>query len=328
MSRTYKTTGINLKGVPLGEYDRLLTLLTPEYGIIRVVAPGARKHQSKLGARSGVFVVNELLIVKGKSLDKIIQAETVESYPKLGQDLSKLTVSQYLAELVLYQALSDQPQVELFERLRFYLAQLEQSASAASLFYLVHGIFHLLAMAGLEPQVYDCCLTQTPIEPEFDASDWQVGFSSAAGGVVSLDALERLEAQQHQQVRAAIPSSSRSAAAPSAAPPVGEATGRYRAIAHRQPLAEVNRRIGARELQILQTVAQVEQPVISVPALEEARSQSSQSVSQSVYQIQADWLSVERVLRHYAQYHFERPIRSAALIESCFAPILSTSSSS
>jgi DNA repair protein RecO (recombination protein O) len=31
------------------------------------------------------------------------------------------------------------------------------------------------------------------------------------------------------------------------------------------------------------------------------------------------WLSVEQILRQYAQYHFGRPIRSAALIDSYFA---------
>jgi len=45
-------------------------------------------------------VVNELLI-KGRSLDKITQAESLESYPRLRQDLLKLAASQYLAEMVL-----------------------------------------------------------------------------------------------------------------------------------------------------------------------------------------------------------------------------------
>ncbi|MEO0353157.1 MAG: DNA repair protein RecO, partial [Cyanobacteria bacterium P01_A01_bin.15] len=31
------------------------------------------------------------------------------------------------------------------------------------------------------------------------------------------------------------------------------------------------------------------------------------------------WRRVERLLRNYAQFHFDRPIRSAVLIDSCFA---------
>ncbi|MGB3205538.1 MAG: DNA repair protein RecO, partial [Crinalium sp.] len=125
MSRTYKVTGINLKGMPLGEADRLLTILTKELGLIRVVAPGARKHNSKLGGRSGLFVVNELLIAKGRSLDKITQAETVESYPGLSKDLGKLAASQYLAEIVVSQALSEQPQAELYAVLNEHLRRIE-----------------------------------------------------------------------------------------------------------------------------------------------------------------------------------------------------------
>ena len=106
MSRTYKATGINLKSMPLGETDRLVTILTRELGLIRVVAPGARKQNSKLGGRMGLFVVNELLVSKGRSLDKITQAETLESYPGLSKNLSKLAASQYLAEVVLCYALS------------------------------------------------------------------------------------------------------------------------------------------------------------------------------------------------------------------------------
>ncbi|WP_448561093.1 DNA repair protein RecO, partial [Trichothermofontia sp.] len=208
MSRTYTATGINLKSMPLGEYDRLLTVLTAEYGLIRVVAPGARKHQSKLGGRSALFVVNQLQIVAGRTLHKVIQAETLTSYPKLSQDLCKLTASQYLAELALYQALSQQPQTELFHLLTEHLGRLEQlpklprdPATAAVielrvLAHLTHAIFHLLALAGLAPQVQICCLTQQPLVPDFTSHLWQAGFSVAAGGTVSQAAIAHLTPTQ------------------------------------------------------------------------------------------------------------------------------------
>ncbi len=48
-----------------------------------------------------------------------------------------------------------------------------------------------------------------------------------------------------------------------------------------------------------------------------------QQLSQSEIMLDAaeknSWLSVEQILRQYAQYHFGRPIRSAALIDSYFA---------
>jgi DNA repair protein RecO (recombination protein O) len=101
MIRTYKATGINLKSAPIGESDRVLTVLTREFGLIRAVAPGVHKQRSTIGGRSELFVVNELLIAKGRSLDKITQAETVQSHPGLSRNLGKLASAQYLAELAL-----------------------------------------------------------------------------------------------------------------------------------------------------------------------------------------------------------------------------------
>lgn len=184
MSRSYKATGINLKAIPLGETDRLLTILTVEQGLIRAVAPGARKHKSRLGGRSGQFVVNELLVVEGKHLDKVIQAETVQSFPGLSTHLGKLTASQYLAELVLCQALSGQSQESLFALFVEHLQRLEQAPVEGVMASLCQGIFHLLVLAGVAPEVQCCCLSQQPIVPDLMGAPWQAGFSAIAGGIV------------------------------------------------------------------------------------------------------------------------------------------------
>jgi DNA repair protein RecO (recombination protein O) len=191
MTKTYKATGIILNRMPLGENDRLVTILTPEYGLIRAVAPGARKYKSRLRGRSELFVVNELLLVKGRSLDKITQAETQESYPKLSQNLGKLTVSQYLAELVLCLGLSDQPQMELYSLFNEHLRRIERLPPSQNLFpYLAQAVFHLLAIAGIVPQVHTCCFTQKSLIANFQDPYWKVGFSFSAGGLISLSAPE------------------------------------------------------------------------------------------------------------------------------------------
>ena len=199
MGKTYKATGINLKGKPLGEYDRLLTILTPEYGLIRATAPGARKHRSFLSGKSELFVVNQLLISKGRSLDKIIQVETIESYPGLSKNLGKLAAGQYLAELVLHQALSEQPQKEIFYLLREHLSRLE-SLSAEDLklpnlllAYLAHGIYHLLALDGIAPQVQMCCATGRALKPNLRDPQWRIWFSIDSGGTVAFSKLENSE---------------------------------------------------------------------------------------------------------------------------------------
>ncbi len=284
MTRTYKATGINLKGMPLGEADRLVTILTPEFGLVRAVAPGARKHKSKLRGRSELFVVNQLLIARGRSLDKITQAETMESYPGLSRDLGKLAASQYLAELVLSLALSDQPQQELYELFNEHLRRLEQLANNRVLFaHLAQAVFHLLAIAGIGPQVHACCLTQTALTANFSDPHWRVGFSFDAGGLVSLSAKGLAIGQV-----------------------IVKQSARGSTDIHQSSPARVNTQLGAVELTLLQQLGAKSLP------------QPSQIFPQEFLGLSLDaaWVKVERLLRDYAQYHCGCSIRSAALVDT------------
>ncbi len=189
MSSTYKVTGINLKSTPLGETDRLVTILTPEQGLLRVVAPGARKIHSPLAGRSALFVVNTLLVSRGRTLDRICQAETLLSHPGLSRQLLRLAAAQYLAEMVLHQSLSGQSQAELFLLFCQRLECLDQVPEAQVLPHLVGGIFALLTLAGLAPQVHTCVMTHQPLEPNPLDPQWHVGWSPSLGGVVKAGVL-------------------------------------------------------------------------------------------------------------------------------------------
>ncbi|MBN4006613.1 DNA repair protein RecO [Nostoc sp. LPT] len=309
MSRTYKATGINLKTQALGESDKIVTILTREFGLIRAVAPGSRKHNSSLGGRSGMFVVNELLIAKGRSLDKITQAQTLKTYPGLAKNLGKLAASQYLAEIVLCEALSEQPQEELYDLFNEHLYRLEAVSSAnlsGVLAHLAHGVFHLLALAGLTPQVQICCLSQHPLKPDFTDPNWQVGFSIPAGGTVSLEARERLRKEGEREISAQRQRSR-------GAGEQGEINNQYpmpnvpssmpnaqTIVVHRQEIPVISSRLGAMELALLQQLSQPE--IMQIDGAKDY-----------------DWLSIEQILRQYAQYQLGRPIRSATLIDSYFA---------
>lgn len=306
MSRTYKATGINLKAQAFGESDRLVTILTREFGLIRATAPGARKHLSSLGGRSGMFVVNQLLIAKGRSIDKITQAQTIKTYPGLGGDLGKLAASQYLAEIVLAQALSEQPQDELFEVFNEHLNRLEKFSGTSKnvLAYLVHGTFQLLTLAGLKPQVEACCLTENPVTPDFTNPKALTAFSINAGGVVSMSAWENLRSiaerrriEENNRVETA--SVAKESGAFYSSTHEEESSPVYETIVHQEELPTLLRRLSASELSLLQQLPQWS--IIEETATNE------------------DWLYIERLLRQYAQYHFGRSIRSAALIDSYFA---------
>lgn len=319
MAATYKAIGINLKAMPMGESDRLLTVLTREFGLIRAIAPGSRKHESNLRGRSGIFAVNQLLIVKGRNLDKIIQADGVEFYSGLSQDLRRLTASQYLAELALFQALSDQPQEQLFDGLRTHLQRLERLPAIATLPYLTQAVYHLLELAGLEPRVHHCCLTQRPLVPDYSAPDWRVGFSAVAGGVVS--ELESpngnestVKARPPDRPRLRQSQSQIDAGVATVHQPTSQPIERFIVRSSRAPVPLGRTTLmTALELGILQYLSQDD--VVD----ESGRLQLPTYLSELIQHADPVWLTLERMLRQYAQYHFEQPIRSASLIETCFS---------
>jgi DNA repair protein RecO (recombination protein O) len=309
MTRTYKAIGINLKSMPLGEADRLVTILTKEFGLIRVVAPGARKQKSKLAGRMGLFVVNELLLAKGRSLDKVTQAETLESYPGLSKHLSKLAASQYLAELVLYHALSEQPQVELFDLLNEHLRRIDELPNKTGsqleislvIAYLSHGIFHLLALAGIAPQVQVCCLSQNPMKPDFTNPDWRVGFSIETGGIFSLAEDESRIVRSH---RPPLASSNPLSVTESH---VSQATATYQIEEQSTPAIKIDRKLDALELTLFQELATAELPDL-MPLF------PNHLVTADA--IPSAWAKLERILRDYAQYHFGKSIKSADLVDT------------
>ena len=284
MSQTAKLTGINLKAVPLGESDRLLTILTPEVGLLRAVAPGSRKHQSRLAGRSDLFVINQWLVIKGKQLDRVVQAETLRRFPGLSQHLGRLTASQYLAEVVLSMALSDCSQAELFDLLVTHLAHLETSPPEDLLAALCHGVYRLLQLGGVAPEVHRCCLSQRQIVPDLRDPCWRVEFSFAAGGLVQGD--HTLGAPRGGVTTRA-----------------GEPLSVY--STHPKPLP-----LTALEVTLLQHLSQPER--VRWPSL--LATDGAQAQAQV-------WARLERLLRQCAQDYLERPIRSAALIDVCLASV-------
>ncbi|WP_036484164.1 DNA repair protein RecO [Myxosarcina sp. GI1] len=288
MNQKYKATGIVLKGSPLKESDRLVTVLTSEYGLVRAVAPGAKKHKSQLRGRTELFVTNEFLIIKGRSLDKIIQADTIYTYPGLSRDLGKLATAQYLAELSLSLALSEQPQTELYELLNEHLQRLEKLDRQQSVYpNLTQAAFHLLAIAGIAPEVYNCCLTQKPIAPDFNNPRWRVGFSFNSGGAIDL-AVKKPDTQNVQNYNNKDSELSE------------ENTDDY--------YPTINYKINSIELTILQLLNNNSLPLTELTAWEKTLNIS----------LETTWMRVEKILREYIQYQLGKPIRSAALVDNLY----------
>ena len=76
----YRDAAIVLRTQKLGEADRIVTLLTRQHGKVRAVAKGVRRTRSRFGARLEPFMVVDVMLYEGRSLDTVTQAETLAPY--------------------------------------------------------------------------------------------------------------------------------------------------------------------------------------------------------------------------------------------------------
>lgn len=97
---TIKIKGIILSENNLGDFDKMLTMLTPQYGKISCVAKGARRPKSALLAATQMFCFGEYMVYKGTNTYHINSAETIEIFYNLRIDLDKLDYATYINKIV------------------------------------------------------------------------------------------------------------------------------------------------------------------------------------------------------------------------------------
>lgn len=174
--RTYRTEALVLRRKDIGEADRVLTLLTPERGKVRVVAKGIRKPRSRKAGHLELFTRASLLIAAGRDLDLITQAQALETYRPLREDLVRGAYAAYAVELLDKFTPERQEAGELYQLLAHMLGWLSAVADPAlpARYYELR----LLTLAGFQPELRRCVLGGETIVAEAQY------FSAPQGGAV------------------------------------------------------------------------------------------------------------------------------------------------
>lgn len=174
--RVYKTQAIVLRQRKLGEADKIVTLFSANLGKLDAVAKGVRRTKSRLAGHLEPLTVGSYLLAEGRELDIITQAETIDAFVSLREDLDRVSRGLYCAELVerLMPERSEGAQVfALFRTALERLASVEELDLAVRYFEM-----HLLDQLGYRPALDSCAVCDAKLEPV--TNYW----SSAAGGIV------------------------------------------------------------------------------------------------------------------------------------------------
>lgn len=103
MPRRILTDAVVLQRSELGESDRIVTLLTCDQGILRALAPAARRSKKRFGGCLELFTRIEASITdKGAGkLARLEEAALRDSHEAIKSDLLAIAHASYLAELIL-----------------------------------------------------------------------------------------------------------------------------------------------------------------------------------------------------------------------------------
>ncbi len=162
--RTLRVEAVVLRHSDWGEADRLLGLFTREHGKLRAVAKGARKVRSRKAGHLEPFTRVALMLARGRDLWIVTQADTVDAYQPLRENLELIGQASYVVELLdrfTYEEGANHPLYQLLIDTLNRLSK-QEDAFLAVRYYEIR----LLDLLGFRPELVNCVRCGTLIQPQ------------------------------------------------------------------------------------------------------------------------------------------------------------------
>ena len=139
----------------MGDYDKMLTMLTPGLGKIGCSARGARKIRSSLLAGTQFLCFGEYVLYKGNNTYSINSCEPIEVFYNLRTDLDKLKYAVHITKIIT--DVTDENE-NCYEILQLFLNTLYTISELDVNYELILSIFkiRLLCILGYRPQIDNC----------------------------------------------------------------------------------------------------------------------------------------------------------------------------
>jgi DNA repair protein RecO (recombination protein O) len=207
--RRYVTDAIVLSRFDLGEADRVLTLITPGWGKLRVIAKGIRRPASRLGGSLEPFAELNVALARGRTFDVVTEVRVGHAWLGLRDRLESAATAWYLAELADRSLEERHPAEPLYALLRraYELLDAQMAPGRVARWYEMH----LADELGQRPEV-DRCVECDRMLDSTETFRWVPPLGGvlcprcpgppAERAVLSLDALKLLKAYQRLDVEA------------------------------------------------------------------------------------------------------------------------------
>ena len=152
---TTSTKGLVIKEQTIGESDRLVTLLTADYGIVRAFVRGAKQVKNRLASSTSLFAYSEFSLYRGRDAFTVDNASPIEVFFDLRFDIERLALAQYFAQLAYELGEEEQPSPEMLSVMLNALHLLCNSSKDVRLIKSAVE-FRLLSIGGYMPSILAC----------------------------------------------------------------------------------------------------------------------------------------------------------------------------
>jgi DNA repair protein RecO (recombination protein O) len=180
----YRDRGVVLRSYRLGEADRIVVLATAGRGKVRAVAKGVRRTKSRWGGRLEPLSHITLMCWEGRELDVVTQAEVLDHWRPLREDLDRLARATSLLEVVDQVVQEGHSDLALY---RMLVGALRAMAERDSPLLVAGFLWKVLALEGSAPVVDSCARCGAPAEVGAGQSGAQpvlVAFDMGEGGAL------------------------------------------------------------------------------------------------------------------------------------------------
>ena len=175
-SRIYKSEGIIVKQIPLGESDIIFTIITSKGLKIRAVAKGVRKPKSKLSGTIDLLNLVSVSVARGRNLDILSEAYALETFRTIKEDLASTSRALYIAELTDIFTVEGAPSENLYS-LFFNTLKVLDSGNSNKM-WIRNFELKLLEISGFMIDFFSCIHCRKPLNPHDHL------FSHGGGGVL------------------------------------------------------------------------------------------------------------------------------------------------
>lgn len=176
------TPGIVLRETETKEADKILTVLTRDFGKVSVIARGARRKSCRFAASTQTLAYSELTLYKSRDWYFLNEGTTIELFPGLRRQIELIALGSYFAELTEAVAGEELPAAELLSLLLNALYALDHLHKPQR---IVKGAFELrlMALSGYEPLTDACvyCGREDPEEAMIDIRQGVLHCKSCGG---------------------------------------------------------------------------------------------------------------------------------------------------